>query len=106
MKSIALKRSLVWLMVLTTGSLPIFFPMACLSGAEQETIQNAILQTGTDYAATAAAGAIPQNVAGDGGVLDAMWNGGTAAAVDLVEQTANNWIALQVDRATPDDPFH
>ncbi len=105
MKSIASQRNLVWLMIVTTGMLPACLPIACLSGAEQENLQNAWVQTFTGLVSQQAAAAAPRDVPGDGGILDALWNGGVDWSIGLATQAVNAWFARQIDWETPDDPF-
>lgn len=105
MKSIAQKRLLVSLMVLSTGTLPVCFPgLACLSGSEQSCLQAAWTGTATSIGAGLLTEAIPQNVPGDGGFLDALWNGGVEWSIGLLQQSIDTCLC-RGNNCIPVDPF-
>jgi hypothetical protein len=106
MKKNASQQMLVRLLVLTMGTLPACLPgVACLSGQEQCWIMQAWTGTATDIAAGALAEAAPQDVPGDGGILDALWNGGVEWSLGLAAQLVNNCACRNGDCGPAWDPF-
>ncbi len=103
MRSIAYRRILAGLVVLTTGSLPVV-PLACLSGSEQEALAGAAFATVATPVQAAIQGAAPVIATGND-LADALLNGGIAQALGLVNDAATAWVGRQIDQAVPDDPF-
>ena len=101
MRSIARKRMLVWITVMTTGTLP-FIPLACPSGATQETLLgNAYGTFGAPLVNSffeRAATEITRDPNPRGTPI-------MSALIDLLNMAAGQWVGMQIDRNVPDDPF-
>ncbi len=110
MNSSKIKRVMLGLMVITSGSLP---GLACLSGAEQQTILTNLAATGSSivYDNAKPIGTLPM-IGAPANLGEWVWNG-YAGAVNfwtdmlkrMVLQGVGNIVNRRIDLAIPDDPF-
>jgi hypothetical protein len=101
MKSNAFKRIMLCLIVMSSGITP---GIACLSGAQQTAIADAFAGTATTIFVDNVEAIIPTANTGNK-TADALWNGGSAWLLGLLQTTINTIVARQHNFAIPDDPF-